>query len=87
MRFFSEWFIQAPARILGELIGYSWPALVGVLAIWIGYHAYRWILDRTAKPIAVACAVILGFYVGMVLWDSQKWTAFALLETHGGERR
>lgn len=79
MRKVLLWLIDTPARLVGELIATIWPVLGLAAAGGLGYFAYRMLLPRIGHRGAVAVAIVAGLYAAMVMYQSEKWTAFALL--------
>ena len=72
--------IDAPARLIGSQMA----PLIGVaflfLSIFIGLKAGEWIAKRFGKAAGWAAGIFAWLYVSTVLYRSQHWAAFALLE-------
>lgn len=74
------WLIDGPARLVGGLVGSLWIVIVVAAALGIAYAIYRVCQRRFGRNAGVAAAVLAGLYAGLVMYESGKWTAFALLE-------
>lgn len=79
----SAWFsilVDTPARLLGKMIG----PLVGmtflVASIAAGMGVGRWVFMRYGKIPGWIVGLIVWVYVAMVLFRTQHWAAFALLQ-------
>lgn len=81
-----RWLIEAPARLIGEIIAMLWPLLAVGVGIGIGWLAFNLLVARARRRPAQIAAVLVGIYACLVFWDAMKWTSLALLEQHRGEQ-
>lgn len=71
-----------PGKVVGGLIGEGW-ALVALAAMFAaGAYIFRAVEYCLPRAAAVTIGVIAGLYVGVVMWEAQKWTAIAMLERY-----
>lgn len=77
--------IDAPARLLGALIGQFW--VIGAIFVsgWLAYLAYGLAGPEVRPRIARAAAVVVFIYAGLVTFQAEKWTALSMLEHYHGE--
>ncbi|MDG4894645.1 hypothetical protein P9272_13790 [Mesorhizobium sp. WSM4976] len=77
--------IDGPAHLLGALIGQFWAVGALLVSGWLGYIAYGLAGAQARPKIAGATAVAVFIYAGLVTFQAEKWTAFAMLDHYRGD--
>lgn len=81
------WLIEAPARLIGSLAAplLGIVALVAAIGAGVGigrllelYTPASWSPD-VRRALSIALGVAVFAYVGVVLWEAQRWMAFSTL--------
>ena len=78
-----EYFIDTPARVVGEIAAFVYMGTALATAIFVGWLVYQLAHAKIHKWPSVIAGIFFGLWASTIMAQSSHWAAFALL--HFGE--